>query len=166
MLELNGNLFNMRGVICITTNGFVKANGRAVMGRGCALQASKLHTGLSANLGSLINLNGNTVQIINDLPLMLSFPVKHSRAPFNGDNVVEHMKTKFKKGDIVPGWALKASPELIVQSALKLVDLTDTYGWESIFLPRPGCGAGELNWTEIKPLLNEILDNRFHSVTY
>jgi len=43
MKELRGNLFHTPcDVICITTNGFVKRNGEAVMGRGCAVQHSSL----------------------------------------------------------------------------------------------------------------------------
>ena len=39
MKEIRGDLFTQEAdTICITTNGFVKANGECVMGRGCAKQ--------------------------------------------------------------------------------------------------------------------------------
>ena len=39
-------------------------------------------------------------------------------------------------------------------------------GWSKVLIPRPGCGYGELNWQDIKPLLESILDDRFISVTF
>ena len=40
MNEITGNILNYIGkpktLVCITTNGFVKNNGEAVMGAGCA----------------------------------------------------------------------------------------------------------------------------------
>ena len=167
MKILKGNLFTVDSdATAITTNGFVKKDGSCVMGRGCALQASKQVAGLAQHLGNLITLNGNNVQVINDSPLFISIPVKPSHAISNGDNAVQHMRNKFRIGQRIPGWACKASPELIVSSAHQLRKLTDDMGWQKIAIPRPGCGAGELSWIEIKPLLSEILDDRFLSVSF
>jgi hypothetical protein len=167
MKILKGNLFTVGSdATAITTNGFVKKDGSAVMGRGCALQASKQVAGLAQHLGNLITMNGNTVQVINDSPLLVSFPVKPSHALYNGDNAVQHMRNKFRIGQRIPGWACKASQEIIINSALQLRKLTGAMGWQKVAIPRPGCGAGELNWIEIKPLLSEILDDRFLSVSF
>lgn len=46
---------------CITTNGFIKANGEAVMGRGCALEAAQAFPNVPKLLGALITSKGNRV---------------------------------------------------------------------------------------------------------
>lgn len=167
MKIIKGNLFTVDAdCIAITTNGFVKKDGSCVMGKGCALEASRKDAGIARRLGDLIKLNGNQVQLISDSPLICSFPVKASHATFTGDNAVRHMLNKFSIGQRIPGWACKASLELIKSSAHQLRTLTDAKGWKKVVIPRPGCGAGELNWIEVKGLLDEILDDRFHSISF
>lgn len=169
MKELKGNLFEIDAdAICITTNGFVKSNGECVMGKGCAKQAATLIKELPLILGKSIKANGNIVQAIweQNNTVLLAYPVKPISDTFNGHNTVEHMKAKFKYGDTVPGWACKASITIIEQSAYQLLDITNEMGWSKVLIPRPGCGAGELNWQDIKPLLESILDDRFISVTF
>jgi len=68
MKELNRDLWDLydQSKICgITTNGYVKKNGLAVMGRGCALQARKRFMGLPRVLGEKIQQNGNIVQKVH-----------------------------------------------------------------------------------------------------
>tara|TARA_R110002051_G_scaffold258267_1_gene317594 strand:+ start:959 stop:1462 length:504 start_codon:yes stop_codon:yes gene_type:complete len=167
MKIVKGNLFSVDSdAVAITTNGFIKKDRSAVMGRGCALQASKQIAGLAQHLGNMIALNGNTVQVIHDSPILISFPVKPSHAIYDGNNAVQHMRNKFHIGQRIPGWACKASQELIATSAHQLRILTDAKGWQKVAIPRPGCGAGELNWLDIKSILSEILDDRFHSISF
>ena len=47
-----------------------------------------------------------------------------------------------------------------------LVNLANVMGWQTILCPRFGCGAGELNWEDVKPMIENILDDRFICVTY
>ena len=144
MKELTGNLFNYIGLadaICITTNGFVKSNGECVMGKGCAKTVTELFPGIAKVLGDSIKSDGNVV-----IPLLSNY--------------------RFKIGDRVPGWACIADPKLIEKSAIQLVELADKSEWKSIILPRPGCGAGELNWSDIKPILDKHFDDRFFSTTF
>lgn len=57
MKEVTGNIwdYHEKGYwIVITTNGTVKANGEAVMGRGVALQAKRKYQGLPWRLGQEI----------------------------------------------------------------------------------------------------------------
>jgi hypothetical protein len=176
MIEITGNLFephtyqsastglSFKGLIypnaiCITTNGFVKKNGEAVMGRGCAAEANRKWPGLAAEFGKQIKENGNIVQLIvgphctSNGEAILSFPVKPAHIVYDGYNVVRHMAKRFKVGDRVPGWAAKADKQLIVQSATELQFMADHMKWKCMVLPRPGCGA-------------EILDDRFYSITF
>ena len=170
MIEIKGNLFNEPcDAFCITTNGFLKKDGSCVMGRGCAKQAADYWPMLPKTLGQCIKDCGNTVLYVLDLSdgrRLLSFPVKPTSVIFDGNNCVNHMKDKFKIGDLVPGWAALAEIELIKTSAKQLVIITDIHKWNKEVLPRPGCGAGELSWTAVRHELNKLLDNRFHSITF
>lgn len=151
-------------VVCITTNGFVKANGECVMGRGCAKQAATRYPELPAQLGSLIRKYGNRVfnlSIKSDGKRILSFPVKPVSVVFNGKNAVKHMRSRFRMGDTVPGWAAVADLAIIEESAKQLLALANKLNLDEVFLPRPGCGAGELSWTAVKPVLEKYLDDRF-----
>lgn len=124
--------------ICITTNGTVKANGSAVMGRGCALEAAQIYPGIAAQLGSQIEEAGNNVQIIrvvSSVPIV-AFPVKYA-------------------------WHERADLDLIARSARSLVELIACQGWREVLLPRPGCGNGQRDWErEVRPILLPILDDR------
>ena len=171
MIEITGDLFKQQAdVLCITTNGYIKANGCNVMGMGCAKKASEINKKVPRLLGSAIKANGNVVNhIIDGKNLALySFPVKPVTAKCLPDksNVVKHMKDKVQVGFPVMGWACVAQASIIVKSAKELVKLANEKGWTKIVIPRPGCGAGELNWKDIKPLLDEVLDDRFYSITF
>ena len=170
MQHIRGELFATDcDALVITTNGFVKANGECVMGKGCAAQAKRLMPELPRQLGNHIATNGNCVGLLQVHPSgvnVLSFPVKPVSSQSNGSNVVRHMRSQFPAGTTVPGWACVADLAIIRQSCKELKALADEHGWQTIALPRPGCGAGELSWEEVKPILEEELDERFVSVTY
>lgn len=141
MLETTGNLWTTSADWrVITTNGDVKTNGACVMGRGCALEARERFPGIDHVLGRMITGLGNHVHILK--AGLLSFPVKHH-------------------------WRDPADVNLIRQSAIELLDLHNSgqIGGR-VLLPRPGCGNGGLNWTEVKPVLEAILDNRFNIITF
>lgn len=136
MKEATGNIWDYLGdaIICITTNGHLTKKGEAVLGRGCARQAMERFPDLPARLGVLLSEGGNHVHAIGDG--LVSFPVEESP------------------------WA---TPDLrlIRRSAEELRMLADREGWTRIIVPRPGCGGGGLAWQDVRPLLADILDNRF-----
>lgn len=170
MLEQRGNIFLTEcDALCITTNGFTKTNGDAVMGRGCAEAAARYFPHLPALLGKELKQNGNRINNLGDYNgvWLMSFPVKPIAEPFTNDSqVVRHMRGKYRVGQLIPGWACIANLEIIKASARQLVELTNKHKWDTVVLPRPGCGAGELSWDVVKPLLEEILDNRFICMTF
>jgi len=170
MKEECGNLFSadvQPSAIAITTNGFVKRNGRCVMGRGCAKQARDRYPGLDMLLGTALRKYGNVPCIlIAGRPSIVSFPVKPAVAIFDGHNAVRHMSSHFIIGDRVPGWACLADLGLICSSARALVQLADLHHWSRVRIPRPGCGAGELTWDVVAPKLHGILDDRFIAMTF
>ena len=147
MKEITGNMFahhvqKFADAICLTTNGFIKKDGSAVMGAGNAKQAKDLYEGIDFELGNVIKENGNKVQILRySIPPIIVFPVKY----------------KF--------WE-SADLQLIKISAQQLLDLSNTYpSWKRIILPRPGCYNGKRSWlSEVKPILQEILDDRFYII--
>jgi hypothetical protein len=139
MTEIKGNIWDFwnKGYwIAITTNVFVRANGKAVMGRGVALQAARRFPELPKRLGSRIQQYGNHVFSFTDYRLF-TFPVKHF-------------------------WFEKADLELIACSARELARDLDG----RVYLPRPGCGNGQLDWNVVKPMLTGLLDDRFVIVEY
>jgi hypothetical protein len=124
--------------ICITTCGVVKQDGRLVMGRGIALEASKRYPGLSKTAGALVSANGLKVEALWYEKLIL-FPTKY------------HYKDK---SDI----------NLILRSTIQLIDVFNSHGWEDcrVLLPRVGTGNGGLDWAEVEPLLaHYLVDDRF-----
>ena len=174
MKEARGDIFdhiNTADAICITTNGFVKkASGECVMGGGCAKQAAQRWPRLPKAVGLHLKVKGNNVGTFKNPDvhaLIVSFPVKTESWVYEEPNqVVKHMRGKFKLGDTVPGWACVASPELIKRSAIQLAALADSRGFTNVILPRPGAGLGELQWSDVKPILEQHLDDRFTCMTY
>ena len=167
MLEARGNMLEMEcDALCITTNGFVKSNGASVMGAGIAKQMRVTIPGLDKILGQKIAREGNNVHFLlnyNNIGIV-SFPVKPITEISNGENFVKHKF--FPVGTTVPGWACKANIDLIVRSCQQLVALANQYGWQRVLLPRVGCGAGELNWSSVKKVIEPLLDDRFIICTY
>lgn len=160
--------------VCITTNGFRKKNGEAVMGRGIAKQIKTLFLSKPARiniaeyLGIAIARNGNIVQKVAMYPTgtfcvndIVSFPVKPvAMVCMTGDEMVKHMRPVFKRNDVIPGWACKASLDIIQQSAEQLVELIKANKIKTpVYLPRPGAGAGELGWEEVRQTISPILES-------
>jgi len=127
----------------ITTNGFVKANGAAVMGRGCALEAARRWPRMPRLLASAIHDRGNTVHYLGwwDGEIIIAMPVKHN-------------------------WWEPADPALIIESTEGLVWLANHMNFASVVLPRPGCGNGQLSWSTVKSLIEPLLDDRFTVITF
>jgi len=138
-VEKTGNMFEHYlepdVLYVVTTNGYIKNDGSLVMGRGVAKYAANLHPDLPHILGDLVATHGN-------IPFLLpynfvSLPVKHH-------------------------WREKADINLIVDSLRFLTDLLIVYGQPgvSLYMPRPGCGNGGLEWPfvkeQIRPYISEL----------
>ena len=161
MIEVKADLWGFYQVdkilVAITINGFVKKDGNAVMGKGCAYEASLIVPDAQRILGSSIRRNGwDHIHKIDQH--LAGFPVKRDKAICDGHNVVSTMRRKFRVGDRVPGWALKSETRIIANSLRKLFWYKDSNGYKRVFLPRPGCGAGELSWDLVKPICAEYGD--------
>lgn len=144
MLEESGDLwkFHERGEwIAITTNGDVRHDGQCVMGRGTALQAKQRYPELPLMLGDLIRIRGNQINAIPGFRI-ISYPVKHH-------------------------WYDKACPGLIGKSAVQLMQYLDAFPEVfRVYMPRPGCGNGQLEWLQVQHLIRPVLDHRVTVVEY
>lgn len=153
MKEVFGDIWNYpeAHVICITTNGYIKRDLTAVMGRGVAYQATLKMPGIKEVLGRNIHLHGNHVQQIgvysgaDKIQYVYSFPVKHN-------------------------WWEIADPELIRRSAKELhkIYFNEYSRTQSVFLlPRPGCNNGKLSWERtVRCILQEELpEDNFWIIT-
>lgn len=137
MREVEDNIwdYHARGHwVVVTTNGVVRADGACVMGRGIAAQAKKKYPRLPYHLGRRIRDYGNHVHLFPDYRI-ISFPVKHK-------------------------WFERADLELITRSTKELSAIWDSADGQ-VFLVRPGCGNGQLDWSEVKPVIEPFLDDRF-----
>lgn len=152
MLEVYGDLWTYNPIknplhdipaICITTNGYVKVNGKAVMGRGIAKQCLERFPGIDKDLGWMIATRGHKVLCFRDAiaQLIYSFPTKHH-------------------------WREKADLDLIKLSAEQLADMAIRRPWRVYILPRPGCSNGQRDWlSEVRPIIEPILPDNVHVIT-
>lgn len=148
MQEITGNIWDYHEKghwIVITTNGTIKKNGSCVMGRGVALQAAKKFPDLPALIGQHLRDRGNDCFSVPILGI-ISFPTKHN-------------------------WWEKSDLNLIEKSCKELVNLINNpcRGMETIskvYLVRPGCSNGKLDWKDVKPILEKYLDDRFAVVEW
>ncbi len=138
MKEIIGDIWNFHDKghwIVITTNGIVRNDGACVMGRGTAKEAAIRIRYLPHMLGTCIKAHGNMLFTFHTLKL-ITFPTKHH-------------------------WKDPADPKLIEKSTKELVSFVNKEDISKIYLVRPGCNNGRLNWKDIKPLLEKYLDDRF-----
>lgn len=130
--------------VVITTNGDVNSSGRAVMGRGCAREATLRIEDIEVKLADALRVGGNRVHwfaqvrdVIDDRRFdLITFPVKHR-------------------------WHEHADLELIERSTRELVRIVDRSGYQTVVLPRPGCGNGKLQWKAVRSFIEDLLDDRF-----
>jgi hypothetical protein len=145
MIEEKGDLWELPAeVICVTTNGATRGDGRAVMGGGCAREAADRYPSLPKILGQRLCEDGNHVFFLGNFggKRIYSFPTKHSYRDALADE------------------------DLIRRSAEELREqIKDVPG--RVLIPRPGCGLGGLAWSVVRPMLaKELPDARFVIVDF
>lgn len=140
MMEVTGDLFEVDAdAKFLTTNGIVNRAGAAVMGRGVAKQAADRWPRFPYRLAQLLQSPiGNHVGLIDyvDGTPYFAYPVKIH-------------------------WHDVAADHLIIQSAKEAVYIADLMQYTTLVIPRPGCGNGQRKWRDVKPLIKDILDERF-----
>ncbi len=139
MKIINGDIWYFRGQgypIVITTNGSIKKNGECVMGRGVALDMKERYPTFPTTLGRAIKDHGNR---------LFYWPAY---------NVITY-PVKYYWNDAEASWAL------IQYSAKQLVEVSDKFNLDRVYLVKPGCGCGKLRWEEVERIIGPILDDRF-----
>lgn len=127
----------------VTTNGMTRKDGTAVMGAGIAKSAAALFPNLPALLGKSLKKHGNRV-----------FAYRVSAGGSIRYNVIT-MPTKHD-------WRDDSDLELIRTSCIQMKELADVNGFTRVYMPRPGCKNGHLDWeTQVKPAIEPLLDDRF-----
>lgn len=143
MKEIKGNLWKYHDtlfrIICITTNCFVKKDGTGVMGRGCASEACLRIPGIEKLLGAHIKANGEQPGYLRRG--VIAFPVKYN-------------------------WWEQADLELIRRSATWLAQEAGRKPEFTFILPRPGCGNGRLSYSEVQPILVDLLPDNVHVIDF
>ena len=138
MKEIFGNIWEQDcDWLCITTNGVVKKDGRAVMGAGIALQAKQRYSNIDKILAEKIRERGNVVSSLlkDGKKWIISFPTKND-------------------------WRNQSDIELIKQSAIDIKKHFDRMkNKPKVLIPRPGCSNGGLDWKDVKVVLEKILVN-------
>lgn len=123
----------------VTTNGTIKKDGSAVLGRGCAREAARKYPALPKALGQHLATKGNVLAVVPGLKL-LCFPVKHQ-------------------------WWEPADLGLIAASVQQLCAFALHVAPAVVVLPRPGVGNGKRTWAEVAPLLENLPEN-VHVITW
>lgn len=120
--------------IVIPVGAGLNKHGEAIMQRGLPRQARDRYPDIPHYLGKRIKENGSQVEM---LPYnLVAAPVEID--PFE-----------------------VARPDLIRTSLQQLVVMTNQQLWPEVAVPRLGCGGGMLNWEEIRPFMEQVLDQRF-----
>jgi len=139
---LSAEALSKADAICFTSNGSIKKNGALIMGAGVAKQFRDRFPGMDITAGQKVKKNGNRCQVIETFKIekrflsVLAFPTKHS--PWEDSDI-----------------------ELIRKSAQQIVEIADANSWKKVLIPAPGVNNGNLRWVDVRPVLEEILDDRF-----
>ena len=126
-------------VVCITTNAFVRKDGRLVMGRGAAYEATKRFPNCDRVFGSMVNSHlcayGILIHPDRGSPILAAFQVKTH-------------------------WADLADLTLIEKS-VTVLDRLARRDWKhlKVGLNFPGIGNGGLKEVDVLPLLKRLPDN-------
>lgn len=142
----------------VTTNGGMDRDGSLLMNGGVAGAAKRHLPGIEGVLGKLVKERGN-VPIALPKVRVLTWPTKlgvhtlpdgRSHAGWMCISRVDDQACK----DVVG--------RLTARSGERVIKMADEMGLQGpIFLPRPGCGLGGLDWSKVKPWMQERFDDRF-----
>lgn len=147
-ITVNQNIFWLpqgnTEAVAFTTNGIIRKDGRAVVGKGIAKEANDLfhidqklahflrqYGNRAFNLGQYQNASSGAVFTL------FSFPTKYD-------------------------WKEDSDVTLICKSAEQLMQMCDKFQVTRCYIPPVGCGCGNLSWEHtVKPWISQILDDRF-----
>lgn len=118
----------------VLTNTSVTSTGRAVMGRGTALQAATRYKHLPDLLGYLLRAHNPEDIFVFASERIITFPTKRD-------------------------WKDPAQIDLIRTCTNKLAQFANRHSSELIALPPPGIGNGHLLLSDVLPIITSLPDN-------
>jgi hypothetical protein len=130
------DIYDAGNWIGVTTNGVVKSDGSAVMGKGIALDAAKRFP---------------------NLPKQLAFKLKES-----GNHVFFFLQYRIVTIPTKDDWKENSKIELIKQSCQEL----RMFSAGKLYLPPLGCGNGGLLWNDVRAVIAPILDQDWFVVVH
>jgi len=144
MRIIKGNIweYHLKGYVVVPTNGFITKQGKAVMGRGLALQTKQKYPKFPLLLGWHLSTIGNVPGYFHKQAI-ITFPVKYY-------------------------WKAPADLKLITRSAQLLnraikpqtLEERTAYGINRpVYIPKVGCGCGKLAWSQVRPILETYCPN-------
>ncbi len=104
------------------------------MGRGVAAAAKYRYPELPKQLAVNLRKHGNRVFVFRNIRL-ITFPTKHD-------------------------WRKPSDLKLIEQSCWQLMQALGKFNIEQLYMPRPGCGNGQLDWADVRPAVDVFFDGR------
>ena len=147
MKELIGDIFELMETgefdgFCVTTNGEVKKDGKAVMGAGIAKDCRDKFPGVDERLAFILNNYGVRVAHLGgyEFGKIIAFPTKNK-------------------------WRDPSDIQLIKKSCKELMYVIERYDYNKILLPKPGCSNGKLSWDFVKKEIEPLLDERVYIVS-
>lgn len=148
--------------ICITTNGNYSRSGVALMGGGCAGEAARRWPEMPIRLGKMLKT------FSSNIPFVIGAVDENAEALELTKNLIDSRQYKCLVfsfptiNNLIDGSKL----DLIKRSAIIMTDYANQYKLKKIILGRPGVGIGGLQWAEVKPEIETILDDRFVVVSF
>ncbi|QQK88259.1 hypothetical protein [Providencia phage PSTRCR_127] len=126
--------------VCITTNGEIKKNGRAVMGAGVARSFRDKIKDIDLVFSYSLKQHGNVCRIFHKIGKVniIAFPTKTL-------------------------WQGHSDINLIRKSAKELNQLIIDNNLNTVLLPKPGCSNGGLIWNDVAKVLDEELHEHFEN---
>lgn len=146
--------------VAIPTNGSVRVDGNGIAKKGSAGKAAEIWINFEHLLGVHLAKNGNVPGLLGYLRCLdktLYETDNPEHLIWGSDPIRTHVWSFPTKND----WRDYSSLDLIKASAQAMVQHANSFHYEEIGIPKPGCGAGKLTWNQVKPVLQDILDDRF-----
>jgi len=183
--EIKGNIWDYIGkcdAMCIPINLYMKDE-KNIMGAGLAKELKERYPEIPHSIFFIYNNFGFDIHILmtehltkskNNIitgintTLILGFPTKPEwiRVNKSRSNVLPYYKTKpfVFAGKDIPGYMGYSDLKLIKKSATILKRKIEITGWK-VILPKVGTGKGELEWKNVKKVLEEVGLYQMNEVT-
>lgn len=160
MKEIKGDIWSFHkdnNWVVIPTNGNVTKLTEAVMGKGLALQAKKKFPELPRELGEKLAYYGNTVNIFPKYRL-ITVPTKQD---FKEDSTLDLLTKSLNELKICLDFLFMENFSSTIAECLfdknGDVIIEQVKKVNAVYIPQLGCGAGHLNWKDVKKLITKTL---------